>query len=97
MFSNKFSPLLSIQYDIISHRHVVLQDVILNGHSAAQIITQLHDLILSMDDVTDQQKSTIMERLAVRLAVMRVFFLVVCITTVSQRFQDTAVIAVFIL
>ena len=35
------------------------------GHSAAQLINQLHDAVLPLDDVTDKQKSAIFERLAV--------------------------------
>lgn len=36
-----------------------------DGHSAGQIILQLHDCIVS-DTLSDRQKSTICERLAVR-------------------------------
>lgn len=35
------------------------------GHSAAQIITQLHDKIVQLDNLNDQQKSVICEKLAV--------------------------------
>ena len=35
------------------------------GHSAGQIIEQLHDLITSSDELDDKQKSVICERLAV--------------------------------
>ena len=52
-----------------------LQDIILNGHSASQIINQLHDLLLNMDDVTDKQKSVIMERLAVRTEMLLLYYM----------------------
>ena len=41
----------------------------LEGHSAVQIITQLHDVILDLDELQDQHKSAIMERLAVSRAI----------------------------
>ena len=41
------------------------QDLMLEGHSAVQIITQLHDVILDLDELQDRHKSAIMERLAV--------------------------------
>jgi len=37
-----------------------------DGHSAGQIILQLHDCIVPSDTLSDRQKSTICERLAVR-------------------------------
>ena len=46
-------------------RHERFKDLMLEGHSAAQIITQLHDVILALDDLPDRQKSHVMERLAV--------------------------------
>jgi len=36
-----------------------------DGHSAGQIILQLHDHIVPSDTLNDRQKSTICERLAV--------------------------------
>ena len=36
-----------------------------DGHSAGQIILQLHDCIVSSDTLNDRQKSSICERLAV--------------------------------
>jgi len=36
-----------------------------DGHSAGQIILQLHDCIVPLDELNDQQKSAICERLAV--------------------------------
>lgn len=42
-----------------------VQEVMFEGHSAAQIITQLHDKIVQLDNLNDQQKSVICEKLAV--------------------------------
>jgi len=36
-----------------------------DGHSAGQIILQLHDYIVPSDALNDRQKSTVCERLAV--------------------------------
>lgn len=38
-----------------------------DGHSAVQLITQLHDVLVQMDDLNDKQKSAILEQLAVSL------------------------------
>lgn len=35
------------------------------GHSANQVILQLHDTLINMDELTDAQKSVIFEKLAV--------------------------------
>ena len=42
-----------------------VKDVILEGHSGYQIITQLHDQLITNDNLNDKQKSVVMERLAV--------------------------------
>ena len=58
----------SLRYDPIDFSWLwplTSQDMIAEGHSAAQIITQLHDLLVPMSDINDRQKSAIMERLAV--------------------------------
>jgi len=36
-----------------------------DGHSAGQIILQLHDCIVTSDSLNDRQKSSVCERLAV--------------------------------
>ncbi|XP_048748199.2 replication factor C subunit 4-like [Ostrea edulis] len=43
----------------------IVQEVMYEGHSAAQIINQLHDKVIQLDDLNDQQKSVIFEKLAV--------------------------------
>ncbi|CAH1781965.1 unnamed protein product [Owenia fusiformis] len=43
----------------------VVKDVMLNGHSGAQIINQMHDKLITMDTLSDKQKAAILERLAV--------------------------------
>ncbi|XP_022341885.2 replication factor C subunit 4-like [Crassostrea virginica] len=43
----------------------MVQEVMYQGHSASQIITQLHDKVVQLDDISDQQKSVICEKLAV--------------------------------
>lgn len=42
-----------------------VKDIMADGHSAGQIILQLHDQIVPSDTLNDRQKSTICERLAV--------------------------------
>ena len=37
----------------------------LEGHSGVQILTQLHDLMLPLDELDDKQKSAIFEKIAV--------------------------------
>ena len=80
MFNVLFDMTCSTQRWAVFRRHVLfcLQDIILNGDSASQIINQLHDLLLNMDDVTDKQKSVIMERLAVRIELLPLSFSRVC-------------------
>ena len=36
-----------------------------DGHAAGQILTQLHDVIVPSDTLSDRQKSAVCERLAV--------------------------------
>ncbi|XP_061170521.1 replication factor C subunit 4-like [Saccostrea echinata] len=43
----------------------MVQEMIYEGHSAAQIITQLHDKIVQREDLNDQQKSVTCEKLAI--------------------------------
>ncbi|MEE6501304.1 hypothetical protein FKM82_004120 [Ascaphus truei] len=40
------------------------EDLINNGHAATQLVTQLHDVILEREDLTDKKKSVIAEKLA---------------------------------
>lgn len=42
-----------------------VKDLMLDGNSAGQIILQLHDFVVPSDDLNDQQKSLICERIAV--------------------------------
>ena len=42
-----------------------LQEFILDGHSASQLIHQLHDNLMTDDSLSDKQKSIVFERLAV--------------------------------
>ena len=41
------------------------QDFILDGHSASQLINQIHECLIQDDSLSDKQKSVIFERLAV--------------------------------
>ncbi|MEE6501299.1 hypothetical protein FKM82_004120 [Ascaphus truei] len=42
----------------------MVKDLINNGHAATQLVTQLHDVILEREDLTDKKKSVIAEKLA---------------------------------
>ncbi|KAL5004442.1 hypothetical protein ScPMuIL_017898 [Solemya velum] len=42
-----------------------VKDIICDGHSAMQLITQLHDKIVQMEELDDKQKSIICEKLAI--------------------------------
>lgn len=42
-----------------------VKDLVADGHSAGQIILQLHDLVVTSDDLNDKQKSFICERIAI--------------------------------
>jgi len=42
-----------------------VKGMIADGHSAAQLITQIHDVLIEMDELKDKQKAAVMERLAV--------------------------------
>jgi len=42
-----------------------VQDMIADGHSAAQLLTQIHDVLIDLDELKDKQKAVVMERLAV--------------------------------
>ena len=42
-----------------------LQDLIAEGYSASQTLSQLHSKLVRMDGLTDKQKSTIAERMGV--------------------------------
>ncbi len=57
---------------------VCLQDIMAEGHSAHQVITQMHDLLLLLEDLTDEQKSAIFERLAVSFIKYSISSLLVC-------------------
>ncbi len=37
----------------------------LEGHSGAQVLNQIHDVLVTSDELTDKQKSAIFERIAV--------------------------------
>lgn len=41
------------------------QDLIAEGYSASQTLSQLHSKLVRMDGLTDKQKSTIAERMGV--------------------------------
>ena len=43
------------------------------GYSASQLINQLHDKVVQMDQLTDQQKAAMCERLAVSLNNVLIF------------------------
>ena len=51
----------------ITTKSFLLQDIIFAGHSASQIIGQLHDKIVQMEEIGDKQKSVICEKLAVSI------------------------------
>ncbi|RMX48609.1 hypothetical protein pdam_00007989 [Pocillopora damicornis] len=42
-----------------------VQEIIAEGHAAAQVINQVHDRIIEMADLNDHQKSAIMEKIAI--------------------------------
>merc|ERR1712025_707093 len=42
-----------------------VKGMIADGHSAAQLITQIHDVLIEMDELKDKQKAAVMQRLAV--------------------------------
>lgn len=42
-----------------------VKDIILEGYPGAQVISQIHDRIVEMDQITDKQKSVITERLGI--------------------------------
>ena len=48
------------------------------GYSAAQLITQFHDDLVTMESITDKQKAVIMERLAVSTVML---FIQICSVT----------------
>jgi len=50
-----------------------VQDLMSEGHSAGQIILQLHDTIVPSTDLNDSQKSAICERLAVGIPTNNLF------------------------
>ena len=43
----------------------VIQDILADGYSSSQIISQLFDELVNLRDIDDNQKSEIAERLAV--------------------------------
>ena len=43
-----------------------VQDLLLEGYSISQMLSQLHDVIVVMDTITDVQKSVITEQMGVR-------------------------------
>ena len=45
---------------------LTLQEIMAEGHSAGQLILQLHDKFLMVDDLGDKQKAAIFEKIAVR-------------------------------
>ena len=46
----------------------VIQDILADGYSSSQIISQLFDELVNRKDINDNQKSEIAERLAVSSA-----------------------------
>lgn len=44
-----------------------MQEVIAEGYSASQTLSQLHSRLVSMDNLTDKQKSIIAEKMGVSL------------------------------
>ncbi|XP_033729927.1 replication factor C subunit 4-like [Pecten maximus] len=42
-----------------------IQGMINDGHSASQVITQMHEKLIEKEDLSDKQKAVIFEKLAV--------------------------------
>ena len=45
--------------------HDGIQDLMLEGFSVAQLISQIHDNVVASDELSDQQKTVICERIAI--------------------------------
>ncbi|XP_070538431.1 replication factor C subunit 4-like [Ptychodera flava] len=43
----------------------IVKEIMAEGHSASQILSQMHDILVQKPDISDKQKSAIAERLAV--------------------------------
>lgn len=53
------------QSDSYEKLELTVKDLIAEGHSGYQVLTQLHDMLVTADFLTDKQKSVVLERLAV--------------------------------
>ena len=42
-----------------------IKEIIADGYGASQMLSQLHDKVVSMESLTDKQKSVIAERMGV--------------------------------
>ena len=51
---------------------VCVQDVIADGYSGSQTLSQLHSRLVSMDTLTDKQKSTVAEKMGVYIYIIHV-------------------------
>ena len=47
---------------------VKVRDLLMDGYSLTQVLLQFHDLLVTMDTITDSQKSVIAERMGVSVA-----------------------------
>ena len=46
---------------------VKVHELLVEGYSVSQILLQLHDMLVTMETITDSQKSVIAERMGVSL------------------------------
>ena len=49
----------------VNHCFVCFQKIIREGFAAYQVLIQFHDRVISMDDVSDKQKSVMCEKMGV--------------------------------
>ena len=50
---------------LLKHPYLHFQKVIREGYAASQVLSQFHDRVIAMDDLSDKQKSVICEKMAV--------------------------------
>jgi replication factor C subunit 2/4 len=59
-----FSVCYSGSYDKLDAK---VQELLCDGYSVTQLLLQFHDMLVTMDTITDSQKSVIAERMGVSL------------------------------
>lgn len=63
-----FSVCYTNSYDQLE---VKVRELVAEGYSVCQMLLQLHDILVTMETITDAQKSVIAERMGVRYGVVR--------------------------